>query len=117
MAQFEQAPMNCWLAGLFKWNAPLNGPNLVCSFCAKTQHDVKKLIAGPKAFICDECIELGNESKLPQSQMPTLRCSFCSKKGEEVAKLFDGPATHICDECLGLCNDIIAEEIDRERPR
>jgi len=34
---------------------------LYCSFCGKSQHDVKKLIAGPTAFICDECIELCNE--------------------------------------------------------
>ena len=32
--------------------------NLYCSFCGKSQHDVKKLIAGPSVFICDECIEL-----------------------------------------------------------
>lgn len=31
---------------------------LYCSFCAKTQHEVKKLIAGPTAFICDECVGL-----------------------------------------------------------
>jgi ATP-dependent Clp protease ATP-binding subunit ClpX len=33
--------------------------NLHCSFCGKSQHEVKKLIAGPTAFICNECIELG----------------------------------------------------------
>jgi len=39
-----------------------NGDNtLYCSFCGKSQHDVKKLIAGPTVFICDECIELCNE--------------------------------------------------------
>jgi len=34
---------------------------LFCSFCGKSQHDVKKLIAGPTVFICDECIDLCNE--------------------------------------------------------
>jgi len=34
---------------------------LYCSFCGKSQHDVKKLIAGPSGFICDECIELCND--------------------------------------------------------
>lgn len=29
-----------------------------CSFCAKSQHEVRKLIAGPTVFICDECVEL-----------------------------------------------------------
>ena len=36
-------------------------PNLKCSFCGKTQDQVKKLIAGPDVCICDECIELCNE--------------------------------------------------------
>jgi len=36
-----------------------NDKDLHCSFCGKSQHEVKKLIAGPTAFICNECIELG----------------------------------------------------------
>ncbi len=34
---------------------------LYCSFCGKSQHEVKKLIAGPSVFVCDECIDLCNE--------------------------------------------------------
>lgn len=34
---------------------------LYCDFCAKSQNEVSKLIAGPKVFICDECIDLCNE--------------------------------------------------------
>lgn len=33
-------------------------PTLYCSFCGKSQHDVKKLIAGSTVFICDECVEV-----------------------------------------------------------
>ena len=55
---------------------------LYCSFCGKSQHEVKKLIAGPSVFICDECIELcndiirdevpaeGTESKAAKSDLP-----------------------------------------------
>ena len=35
-----------------------NKNTLYCSFCGKSQHEVKKLIAGPTVFICDECVEL-----------------------------------------------------------
>ena len=35
--------------------------NLHCSFCNKSQHEVRKLIAGPSVFVCDECIELCND--------------------------------------------------------
>ena len=37
------------------------GDLLKCTFCGKTQKQVKKLIAGPSVYICDECIELCNE--------------------------------------------------------
>jgi ATP-dependent Clp protease ATP-binding subunit ClpX len=47
----------------------------------------------------------------------TLCCSFCGKSQKEVKKLIAGPTVYICDECIGLCNDIIAEEIDREESK
>src|SRR5438874_175704 len=47
----------------------------------------------------------------------TLCCSFCGKSQKEVKKLIAGPTVYICDECIGLCNDIIAEEIDKEEAR
>ena len=39
-------------------NDPTPPKTLYCSFCSKSQHDVRKLIAGPTVFICDECVEL-----------------------------------------------------------
>ncbi len=38
-----------------------DGKVLYCSFCGKSQHEVRKLIAGPSVFICDECVELCND--------------------------------------------------------
>ena len=57
---------------------------LYCSFCGKSQHEVRKLIAGPSVFICDECIDLCNDiireeiqndeaSKLVKSDLPVPR--------------------------------------------
>jgi ATP-dependent Clp protease ATP-binding subunit ClpX len=43
---------------------------LYCSFCGKSQHEVKKLIAGPSVFICDECIELCND--IIRDELPGL---------------------------------------------
>jgi ATP-dependent Clp protease ATP-binding subunit ClpX len=45
---------------------------------------------------------------------PNLSCSFCGKGQREVRKLIAGPTVYICDECIKLCNDIIAEESERE---
>src|SRR5690606_1709570 len=38
-----------------------NSKLLYCSFCGKSQHEVRKLIAGPSVFICDECVDLCND--------------------------------------------------------
>ena len=61
---------------------------LYCSFCGKSQHEVRKLIAGPTVFICDECVELcmdiireENKSSLVKSRdgIPTsARSAECS---------------------------------------
>ena len=48
------------------------------------------------------------------SENSNLCCSFCGKSQKEVRKLIAGPTVYICDECIELCNDIIAEEYDRE---
>jgi len=48
------------------------------------------------------------------SGQTNLTCSFCGKSQKEVKKLIAGPTVYICDECIGLCNDIIAEEIEKE---
>ncbi len=55
-----------------------NQENLTCSFCGKSQEEVKKLIAGPAVYICDECIELCNdivaeEMKLEETLGPDLK--------------------------------------------
>jgi len=60
-----------------------SGKLLYCSFCGKSQHEVRKLIAGPSVFVCDECVELCNDiireeveeksAKLGASKLPTPR--------------------------------------------
>ncbi|NOQ85918.1 MAG: ATP-dependent Clp protease ATP-binding subunit ClpX, partial [Deltaproteobacteria bacterium] len=43
-----------------KRKGPNNG-DLLCSFCGKNKDEIKKLVAGPSVYICDECIELCND--------------------------------------------------------
>jgi len=56
-----------------------NEQELSCSFCGKSQKHVKKLIAGPTVFICDECVSLCNEIIQENSKK-----SYSSKSGKKV---------------------------------
>jgi len=53
--------------------------NLYCSFCGKSQHEVKKLIAGPSVFICDECIDLCND--IIRDELPAPEAAGASRDG------------------------------------
>jgi ATP-dependent Clp protease ATP-binding subunit ClpX len=53
--------------------------NLYCSFCGKSQHEVKKLIAGPSVFICDECIDLCND--IVRDELATTTVTEGTKDG------------------------------------
>ncbi len=52
---------------------------LYCSFCGKSQHEVRKLIAGPTVFICDECVELCNDIIREET-----KAGIAGKKGSDV---------------------------------
>jgi ATP-dependent Clp protease ATP-binding subunit ClpX len=43
-----------------------------------------------------------------------LRCSFCGKSKDSVRKFISGPSVYICNECIALCNEILAEDEERE---
>ncbi len=48
------------------------------------------------------------------SQDKHLRCSFCGKSKDSVRKFISGPSVYICNECISLCNEILAEDEERE---
>jgi ATP-dependent Clp protease ATP-binding subunit ClpX len=48
------------------------------------------------------------------SQEKHLRCSFCGKSKDSVRKFISGPSVYICNECIALCNEILAEDEERE---
>jgi ClpX C4-type zinc finger len=95
-----------------------------CSFCSKTQHDVRKLIAGPTVYICEECVDLcvdilaeefrqkpKIETKAVQAEpapsVPLQGCILCRlpKEAEELVYTPDrGP---ICDVCFDAIRAVI----------
>ncbi len=54
------------------------------------------------------------DSKCPMPSEKHLRCSFCGKSKDSVKKFISGPSVYICNECVSLCNEILAEEEERE---
>ncbi len=63
---------------------------LYCSFCGKSQHEVRKLIAGPSVFICDECIELCNDIIREDTQLSETKSSKSELPSpQEIAEILD----------------------------
>jgi hypothetical protein len=85
-----------------------------CSFCGKSQSEVRKLVAGPSVHICDECIELcknivveeldaggerRNRSAKPRSRENRL-CGICMEERESDELIFLPHAAYMCAGCL-----------------
>ena len=64
---------------------------LICSFCGKSQEEVKKLIAGPTVYICDECIELCNDIIAEESKLEDASGTDVNKlpKPQEIKEVLD----------------------------
>lgn len=107
---------------------PRPGTTLECSFCGKPQKQVKKLIAGPGAYICNECVKRAERviatsepTATPLSAMTSVgdqnmygapvKCSFCGKRRNQVTGLAAAAQVAICTECLALCHEIVDEEL------
>jgi ATP-dependent Clp protease ATP-binding subunit ClpX len=61
-----------------------DGKLLYCSFCGKSQHEVRKLIAGPSVFVCDECVELCNDIIREEMQEKSASSSEKLPKPQEI---------------------------------
>jgi ATP-dependent protease Clp ATPase subunit len=102
------------------------GNLLWCSFCGKSQKQVKKLIAGPGVYICDGCLRRvhavlaapGGRASTPIATIQQVGdgagagwCSFCGKPRDRVAAMASAGTAQMCNECLDLCEEIISEEL------
>ena len=99
---------------------------LTCSFCGKSQKQVKKLIAGPQVYICDGCVGrvravIAEPGRTVSTTIATIQqvsdeagaeqCSFCGKPRHQVAAMTSTGDARICNECLALCDQILDEEL------
>lgn len=103
---------------------------LRCSFCKKTEHDVRKLIAGPEVFICDECVEVcvdiilddsrftgGTASSSLDAKQLSLatklnrspgKCSLCDKPAQTDNLLPIGARGLLCGDCADAIEDVLS---------
>jgi hypothetical protein len=63
------------------------GKPLYCSFCGKSQHEVRNLVAGPSVFICDECIDLCTSIVKEQQKSANARGALASRTAARLALL------------------------------
>jgi ATP-dependent protease Clp ATPase subunit len=62
---------------------------LYCSFCGKSQHEVRKLIAGPTVFICDECVELCMDIIREENKSSLVKSKDGVPTPQEIRKVLD----------------------------
>jgi hypothetical protein len=88
------------------WRNRNHTRDAVCTFCSKPPSEVAKLIAGPRVFICDACVDLA-EKRSSRGVGPfaseVAKCSFCAKKKPSVG----AHDARICHDCIHLCEQIL----------
>ncbi len=77
------------------------GKLLYCSFCGKSQHEVRKLIAGPSVFICDECVELCND--------------IIREEVEEIIQESDGLKLPTPEEINDILNEYVIGQVNAKK--
>ena len=101
-----------WMA----WRNRRAARDPVCTWCDRSPSEVSRLIAGPKVFICDACVEAaeramsgagtGGGAESPVGAGARPRCAFCNRRASGKIQITTGAAS-ICRECLADCREIL----------
>jgi ClpX C4-type zinc finger len=100
------------------WRTRTVRPDAVCTWCGRPPTEVAKLIAGPRAYICEACVAAaeqlaasGRAGAGPFTQVRTTgaarRCAFCGRRAQADRPLVTAPAGHVCTACLRTCREIL----------
>jgi len=81
----EPAPSDERTPSVSAQSDPTSPQTLYCSFCGKSQHEVRKLIAGPTVFICDECVDLCTDIVEPDDDRELFRLMKGTEEGRRLA--------------------------------
>jgi len=118
--QIVQASGGTWWSRV--WHGRRVGPDMICSFCGLPAGQVEKLIAGPRVYICDVCVEAaeaavrgkkparaGSAQMARAASSSRVRCSFCAGGSRHDRVVVSSRDKHVCDKCLELCRRILED--------
>jgi ClpX C4-type zinc finger/Glyoxalase superfamily protein len=105
----EAAPSDERTPSVSAQSDPVSPQTLYCSFCGKSQHEVRKLIAGPTAFICDECVDICTDVVEPDDDRELFRLM----KGTEESGRLEYPA--LLDLARRMPTEELAHYVERGR--
>jgi ClpX C4-type zinc finger len=98
------------------WRTRNAQPDAACTWCGRPPAEVDKLIAGPRVYICDTCVEAAEHVATrsgpaePFTEIRsggTARCSFCGKRANDQRSIVTSSTGNVCTECLHVCRDIL----------
>lgn len=103
--QIVQAAGGSWWTRV--WRNRNAKPDMTCTFCGSPPGKVSKLVAGPKVFICDACVDKAERSDLATAPRNSrTRCSFCDERPSE-GNLVGANGAWVCPGCLGQVRHIM----------
>jgi ATP-dependent protease Clp ATPase subunit len=87
-----------------------------CTFCGSSDRAVPSRGAGPRVFICGDCVSFAKsaldeaDAIAPRTGVSRLqlRCSFCDRPAQRVRRLVAGPDVRICDQCVHFADEALA---------
>lgn len=99
------------------WRTRTARPDAVCTWCGRPPSEVAQLIAGPRVYICNACIEAAERAAgrraaggpFRRLDGPRLsgRCAFCAKRAGRDRAILAAPAGRLCTDCLRVCREIL----------
>ncbi len=100
------------------WHSRTIRPDAICTWCGRPPSEVAKLIAGPRVYICDACVDAAERVVAgvrndagPFRQVKTKsaarRCGFCGRRANKDRSLVTASPAHVCTQCLRVCREIL----------
>jgi hypothetical protein len=98
------------------WRTRNAHPDAACTWCGRPPAEVDKLIAGPRVYICDACVDAAEHvatARTPASPFTAMRaggatrCSFCGKRANDERSIVTAAAGNVCTQCLHVCREIL----------